>query len=82
LVFDLTKNDRDNPIDHLSHRYGLTTNAPLLDKSCIDFFIEDDFSLLVSLDEPTAVHDRFRRFKNGRETFKPIMENLFNPTNV
>lgn len=56
--------------------FNLTTNGTLLDKSKIDFLIEHDVRLLVSLDGPIAVNDRYRRFQDQRGTFKTIMKNL------
>jgi len=56
--------------------FSLTTNATLLNKEILDFFIENDFSVLVSLDGPEEVNDRYRIFRNGKGTFQRIMRNL------
>jgi len=56
--------------------YNLTTNAVLFNKEILDFFIENDFYVMVSLDGPGKINDRYRRFKNGKATFKRIMEAL------
>jgi uncharacterized protein len=56
--------------------FNLTTNAVLLNKEILDFFIENDFSVAVSLDGPQQINDRYRRFKNGKGTFKSIMKAL------
>ena len=56
--------------------FNLTTNATLLNKEILDFFIEHDFILLVSLDGPKNVNDRYRCFKNGKGTFDRIIKNL------
>ena len=56
--------------------FNLTTNAVLLNKEVLDFFIENDFFVTVSLDGPQQINDRYRRFKNGKGTFKRIMRAL------
>jgi uncharacterized protein len=60
------------------NRYGfnLTTNGILFNKENIDFFIENDIELMVSIDGPKEINDRYRRFKNGKGTFNRIMKNL------
>jgi uncharacterized protein len=56
--------------------FNLTTNASILNKEILNFFIENDFSVAVSLDGPQQINDRYRRFKNGKGTFKRIMKTL------
>jgi len=56
--------------------FNLTTNATLLNREMLDFFIEHDIYIMISLDGPKDVNDRYRRFKNGKGTFKRIMKNL------
>jgi uncharacterized protein len=56
--------------------FNLTTNATLFTKEILDFFIENNFYILVSLDGPKQINDRYRRFKNGKGTFNRIMKNL------
>jgi uncharacterized protein len=77
--FDLIK----DTVEYVKKKYGanefrfnLTTNGTLLNKEIADFFIENDFSVLVSLDGPQKINDRYRRFKNGKGTFNRIMKNL------
>ncbi|MCP5106173.1 MAG: radical SAM protein, partial [bacterium] len=57
------------------YSFNLTTNGTLLNKENLDFFIGNDFFLMVSLDGPETVNDRYRRFKNGKGTFKSILKN-------
>jgi uncharacterized protein len=57
-------------------RFALTTNGTELNEEIIKFFIKYDFQLLVSLDGPSQVHDRYRVYKNGKGTFKDVQNNL------
>jgi len=56
--------------------YNMTTNGTLLDKDKIKFLVENRFSLLISIDGPREIHDRYRVFKNGKSTFDRIITNL------
>ncbi|UCH94956.1 MAG: radical SAM protein, partial [Candidatus Aminicenantes bacterium] len=62
--------------DNKKYSFNLTTNTTLLNKEILDFFIKNDFSVMVSLDGPEKINDRYRRFKNGKGTFNRIMKNL------
>ncbi|MCD6115638.1 radical SAM protein [bacterium] len=57
-------------------RLLMTTNATLLNKDIIKYLVENNFSLLISLDGPERIHDRYRVFKNSKGTFNTIMRNL------
>lgn len=57
--------------------FNMTTNGSLLDDEKIKFLIDNDFSLIVSLDGPQDIHDRYRRFSNsGGGTFQKVYKNL------
>jgi uncharacterized protein len=56
--------------------FNLTTNATIFNKEILDFLIDNDFLVMVSLDGPEQINDRYRRFKNGKGTFKRIMKTL------
>lgn len=57
--------------------YNITTNASLLNKSIIDFFVENEFSLLISLDGPPEIQNYHRKYKrNGEETFNNVWKNV------
>jgi uncharacterized protein len=58
------------------YSFNLTTNGTLLNKEIVRFIIENDFSVLVSIDGPETINDRYRLLKNGEGTFKQIMQNL------
>ncbi|MFQ5767646.1 MAG: radical SAM protein, partial [Acidobacteriota bacterium] len=52
---------------------NLTSNATLLKKEHLDFFIDHAFNLTVSLDGPRGVHDRGRVFADGnRGTYRKV----------
>lgn len=58
------------------YHFNLTTNGTLLNKEIIDFFYEHDMAILVSLDGPEHIHDRYRLTRDGKGSFRRIMENL------
>ena len=59
------------------YRFNITTNGTLLDKEIIDFFIDNNFYLMISIDGPEQINDRYRIFrKNGMGTYRTIMKNL------
>lgn len=56
--------------------FSTTTNGTLLNDEIVEFFIEHDISVMVSLDGPRDIHDLSRKFANGQGTFDVIMENI------
>jgi uncharacterized protein len=61
--------------DHrLSFKYNMTTNGIYL-KKCIDFLVQYNFQVLVSLDG-SEVNDGHRMFHNGKSSFKTVHDNL------
>jgi uncharacterized protein len=59
-----------------SINFSLTTNGSLLSDEVIRYFINNNFSLLVSIDGPESINDRYRRFANGKGTFQKTYQNL------
>lgn len=57
-------------------RYSLTTNGILLDREKIDFLNENMISLIISLDGPKEVNDKFRKLKNGKGSFDIVFEKI------
>lgn len=57
-------------------RFNVTTNGTLLTDAVIDFLAEHDINVLVSLDGPKDVHDRYRRFRNGQGSHNRVLTNL------
>jgi uncharacterized protein len=56
--------------------FHFTTNGSIIDARKLDFIIEHNGSLGVSLDGPACVHDRARRFRNGAGSFERVMRSL------
>lgn len=56
--------------------FGLTTNATLLTEKTIPFFVEKNFHIMISMDGPEEIHDKHRRFVNGRGSYEILMHNL------
>lgn len=57
-------------------RVALTTNGVRLDREAIGFLIEQDCTVLVSLDGPAPIHDRMRVLPDGRGSLATILANL------
>jgi uncharacterized protein len=57
-------------------RFAMTTNLTLLDDDILDFLVENNFSLLVSLDGDKENHDAKRVFANGKGSYDTVMKNL------
>ena len=55
---------------------SFTTNGNHLTKENCRFLIENDVQVMVSLDGPKDLHDRYRRTLHGEPTFQTIMANL------
>lgn len=56
--------------------FGITTNGTRLRESIFRMLVANNVDLLVSVDGPQAVHDRYRRYIHGGPTFEPIIQNL------
>lgn len=55
--------------------FGLTTNfIPL--KNCLEFLIDNDFMLSISLDGNKKIHDLWRKDISGKGTFNKIYQNI------
>lgn len=60
----------------------ITTNGTVLTKESSEFIVKNKIILLISLDGPADIHDRFRQFKNGKGTFNAIKQNLIRLRNL
>ena len=57
--------------------FVITTNATLLNEEKLRFFIENNFSIMISLDGPASVQDGNRVFADNESgTFETIIEKL------
>ena len=59
-----------------SARLSITTNGTVLAQAMLDFLREEDVSLCISIDGPAHVHNKHRRFRNGRGSFSHVLKNL------
>lgn len=57
-------------------RYHLTTNGTYFKKEITQFLKEKNFDIRISVDGFSEVHDRNRRFANGKGSFERILANL------
>ena len=57
--------------------FSMTTNGSLLTNDIINFFTKHNVKLMVSLDGPESIHDRYRLFANsGEGSFNKVLSNL------
>ena len=56
-------------------RYNLTSNLTLLTDEIIDYLVKNNISMMISIDGPQPVQDRYRVFANGKGSFSKVMEN-------
>lgn len=59
----------------VSSSFGVTTNGTLLSKEIVDFFVDNNFSMILSIDGPRDIHDENRVFKNGSGSYDVVIEN-------
>lgn len=79
LAFDLIKDVVDyveNVFKGKKISYNMTSNGTLLDEEKINFLIENDFSLMISLDGPKEINDLNRVYPDGSGTYDSIMEKI------
>jgi uncharacterized protein len=53
--------------------FALTTNATLLRPEIIEFLLDNDVGITVSIDGPREVQDRFRVFANGAGSYDVVL---------
>ena len=58
-------------------RYEITTNLSILTQDMIDFLIDKRVNLVISIDGPEKIHNKYRRFaSNGQGTFSLVYKNI------
>ncbi len=57
-------------------RFAITTNGTLLDDTTVDYLVDHEFLVMVSMDGPQPAHDRYRVFPNQQGTFTVVERNL------
>ncbi len=55
--------------------FSITTNGTLLNKKIINFFVENDFQVFISLDGPKDINDIYRVFQNYKGSFDIVYRN-------
>lgn len=63
-------------LGHDSVKFHVTTNATLLTPERAAYLSKHKFSVLVSLDGPQDLHDRYRRTAGGGATYESVIEGL------
>ena len=70
-------------VSHVRRNYGdmevkfsLTTNGLLMKDGVADFLATENFMIILSLDGPEEIHDRHRRTKTDKPTWKEITDNI------
>jgi len=79
LEFELIKiciNYIENEYSDCAISYGLTTNGTLLTMEKYKYLSSKGFNIIVSIDGPKPIHDRYRVFFNGSGSYDVIMANL------
>jgi uncharacterized protein len=54
----------------------ITTNGLLLKDEIVDFLVDKNFTITVSIDGPQEMHDKFRLKVDGKGSWQTIMKNL------
>lgn len=54
--------------------YNTTTNGTLFTEESVSFLQAENFSVMISLDGPAFVHDKHRKFIDGRGSFDTVMK--------
>lgn len=62
---------RDQPV-----RFSIGTNATLVTEEIADFFSRHRFSPQFSLDGPEHIHDELRPLKNGKGSYRQLLEGI------
>jgi uncharacterized protein len=57
-------------------KFNMTTNAVLVTPEIAEYLFNEGFSILVSLDGPKEIHDRYRIDKNGKGSFDRTINGL------
>jgi uncharacterized protein len=59
-----------------TNRFAITTNGTLLTDDIIDYLVKHHFLIMISLDGPKEIHDRYRVFSDKQGSFDTIIRNL------
>lgn len=56
--------------------FSLTTNTTLINSEIADFFKENCFRVMVSIDGYKEIHNHHRKFRNGTGSFDKVIEGI------
>lgn len=65
-----------NSIYNLCVKFSVVTNGTLFNDEIIDFFMNHNFDIVLSIDGSKEVHDRVRKYMNGSGSFDVISSNI------
>lgn len=57
-------------------RFTLTTNGTIKTKEFLKLLEEEDINLILSLDGPESVHNKFRHFPDGSGSYQVVINNI------
>lgn len=57
-------------------RFNITTNGTLLNEKIGKYLMQEGFTVMVSIDGPQEIHDRYRKDEAGNGSFKKTMKGL------
>ncbi len=75
LIKEVIKYVKDR-YDYHNIDFRITTNGALLTDDVINFLVNNNISLAISMDGPKEEHDRNRVFKGGGKTFDTVYKNI------
>ena len=79
LQFHLIKRSIEYAKNKFTNRlpiFNLTTNGTLINETMVRFFRNNKVYIMISLDGPQIVHDKYRKYPNGQGTFCKITRNI------
>jgi len=65
------KSKHDGPVI-----FNMTINGTLLNEERMKFLAENNFSIIISADGPEEIHDRNRVYRNGKGSYRNLVEKL------
>lgn len=60
----------------MSISFGMTTNGTLLDADALEFLMQEDIGIMVSIDGPREDHNAVRKYHNGDDTYDHVADGV------
>ena len=77
VIEEAVRYGREREKDHGTHiQFGLTTNGTVMSREMIDFFVEHDIEVTISVDGSVKVNDRLRPLAGGGGSFDLLAERI------